>query len=266
MNRLQKKIDELKMKNRKALGMFVTAGYPTPESTSEIVLALEEAGADFVELGFPFSDPLADGPTIQQASEIALKNGMTLWKILEQVKAIRRRSTVPLVLMGYANPVFAYGLARFIHDASEAGVDGTIIADLPLEEAGEYRAVAQKNDLATIFLAAPTTSNERLRLLDEASTGFLYCVSLTGVTGQRDRLPEGAIEFLQRCKAVVRNNPILVGFGISSGEGARRLSAYADGVIVGSALINVLGQSTGDDVLPRIQHFTLQLREGLDKR
>ena len=185
MNRLFKRLASLRSENRKALSLFVTAGFPSADSTVPLVLEFANAGADIIELGVPFSDPIADGPTIQLSSETALRNGITLEKTFAMARTIRQRCDVPLVLMGYANPIYAFGLSRFLDSCVDAGIDGTINADLPLEESEEYRRLALEKGTAAIFLAAPTTSRDRLIQLDRISTGFLYCISVTGVTGER---------------------------------------------------------------------------------
>ena len=261
--RLQNRLKELRRDGRKALSLFVTAGFPSIRETVPLVLELAESGADVIELGMPFSDPVADGPTIQRSSEVALRNGVTLRKTLEFSRQIRARSDVPLVLMGYANPIYAYGLAKFLAQCSDIGVDGTIIADLPPEESEDYVRTAEKMSLAAIFLAAPTTTPRRLARLDEISTGFLYCVSITGVTGERRQIAKHALEFLQRARASVKKNPLLVGFGISTPEDASRIARLSDGVVIGSALIKVLQNGSGKP-LDRARRFTKSLRRALD--
>jgi tryptophan synthase alpha chain len=255
----------LKHTNRKALSLFVTAGYPTVETTVPLVVALADAGADVIELGIPFSDPIADGPTIQLSSEVALRNGITLQKTFNIAKEIRKQTDVPLVLMGYANPVYAFGLQKFLNKCKEVGVNGTIIADLSLEESAEYRTLAAQNDIATIFLAAPTTSNERLVQLDQASTGFLYCISITGVTGERQALASQAENFLKQARSCVKKNPLLVGFGISTPDDARRIAALSDGVIIGSALIKILQQTSGNHAIENAVKFVRSIRKALDE-
>jgi tryptophan synthase alpha chain len=253
-----------KTKDRKALSLFVTAGYPTIESTVPLVVAIANAGADIIELGIPFSDPIADGPTIQASSEIALRNGVTLKKVFEMAKEIRKQTSVPLVLMGYSNPIYAYGIENFFKMCSGIGIDGTIIPDIPLEESEAYRTFAQKNDIATIFLAAPTTSNERLAELDNASTGFLYCVSVTGVTGERQGLAKQSEEFLQRARKVVKKNPLLVGFGISTPDDACNVARLSDGVIIGSALIKLMQNSPQNHLIENVTEFVKSMRKALD--
>lgn len=255
MNRLTISLDQLRRDGRKALSLFVTAGYPSISVTVPLVLELAKTGADMVELGIPFSDPVADGPTIQISSETALRNGVTLSKTLEMAQEIRKKSSIPLVLMGYANPILAFGLENYLTTCTEVGIDGTIIADLPLEESGEYRHLAKEKNVATIFLAAPTTPEHRLVHLDDCSTGFLYCVSITGVTGERKGLADQAGAFLQRARAFVKNNPLLVGFGISTPEAARLVARYSDGVVIGSALIRVLHLSSQNHLIENAVAF-----------
>ncbi len=215
--------------------MFITAGFPDKEATPEIVLELEKGGADVIEIGMPFSDPLADGLVIQQSSASALRNGVTLDSILEDVKAIRRNSGIPIVLMGYLNPILRYGAERFFRSASEAGVDGVILPEVPKEESGAYAHLIQANGMSNILLVAPTTPDERIAEIDSESGGFLYCVSTTGVTGRSTA--HAVDEYVSRVKSIARKNPVLVGFGISTPREAEAYSRYADGVIVGSALI-----------------------------
>jgi tryptophan synthase alpha chain len=265
MNRLTQKLAHLKTTDSKALSVFITAGFPSIDATVDIVRTLEENGADIIEIGIPFSDPLADGPTIQRSSEIALKNGINVRKVLDIVSSVRSVSGIPIVLMGYLNPLLAFGLDTFIEAAAAAGAYGLIIPDLPFEEASDYRRLATTRGLSTIFLAAPTTGNERLRALDEASTGFLYCVSITGVTGQREGLPAEVTDFLRRVRSCATTNPVLVGFGISGKADVRQLSPYCDGVIVGSALIQRILNSNNGKYLNEIGGFVKELREGLEE-
>jgi tryptophan synthase alpha chain len=238
MNRITDKLQLLRQRNEKALALFLTAGYPTRDATVDLVLALERAGADIIELGMPFSDPLADGPVIQRASAIALKNGVTLDSILEDVNTIRKKSVVPIVLMGYVNPILRYGPGRFFSAAASAGADGIIVPELPLEESGMFSQLIVSAGLSHIHLVAPTTSTERMRRIDDVSSGFLYCVSVTGVTGMEGNIVSE--EYLQRVRLTARKNPVLVGFGIHSAADVKRYARLADGVIVGSALLQRL--------------------------
>ncbi len=229
-----------KEEKRSAFIPFITAGDPNILISEELILALSDAGADIIELGVPFSDPVADGPTIQASSQRALKNGITPEDVLTLVRKVREKGCMtPIVLMGYYNPVLQYGLSRFAEKMVEVGADGTIIADLPIEEAHEWRRIASINGLANIFLVAPTTPISRARFIAEASTGFLYYVSVTGITGARTELPEHLQEALRQVKAV-SPVPVGVGFGISTPEQVKMLSRIADGIIVGSAIIRVI--------------------------
>ncbi len=219
---------------------FITAGYPTATSTVPIVTALAASGADMIEIGMPFSDPLADGPTIQHASEVALRNGMTVVKTLEAVREIRASGTdAALILMGYCNPVFAYGVDAFIKDATQVGVDGLIIADMPPDEAGEFLVSCRAVGLSLTFLVAPNAPDDRIRKVDGASTHFSYCVSVTGVTGARSAIESRTIEFLQRMRKL-STKPFVVGFGIKKPEHVMTLGPHADGVVVGSAIIDAI--------------------------
>jgi tryptophan synthase alpha chain len=256
--------DKLKDKNTKALSLFITAGYPTIEVTVPLVTAMAKAGADIIELGIPFSDPIADGPTIQLSSETALRNGINLQKTLDLAREIRQTCGVPLVLMGYANPVYAYGFEKFFRACSEIGIDGTIIPDLPLEESDDYRTLAARHGVDTIFLAAPTTPLERIALLDEASTGFLYCVSVTGVTGERQELAGPTEQFLTQARAAVKKNPLLAGFGITTPDDARRIATLCDGVIIGSALIKTLQAAQNNHVVEHAVKFVKSMRGAVD--
>jgi len=224
---------------------FVTAGFPDRESTPEVVEAMGVAGADVVEIGIPFSDPLADGPTIQRSSEVALEGGMTVPGVLEIVESIRRNEAncdLPIVLMGYFNPLLAYGLERFLDDAKAIGVDGLIVPDVPPEEGREYRAACVERDLSATFLVAPNAPDERIRLVDQFSTHFSYCVTVTGVTGARSEVQGRTVEFLRRVRSLALK-PFVVGFGIKEAAHVLELGRHADGVVVGSALIDVLSRA-----------------------
>jgi tryptophan synthase alpha chain len=220
---------------------YYPLGYPTPEASVDVIESLAKNGADLIEVGLPFSDPLADGPVIQRATQIALEQGMTLHRALAAVRELRARGvTIPLVLMGYFNPLLAYGLERIADEAAEAGADGFIVPDLPPEEAAEFEAAI--HPLPQIRMLAPTTPDERVRRVTRAAQGFLYLVSLTGVTGARAALPEGLPEFVARVRAHT-SLPVCVGFGIATPEQARAVGKLADGVIVGSACVKTIGES-----------------------
>ncbi len=226
---------------------FITAGYPTATATVPIVTALAAAGADMIEIGMPFSDPLADGPTIQHSSEIALRNGMTVRKTLESVGEIRASGTdAPLILMGYCNPLYAYGIDAFLNDAAQAGVDGLIIADMPPDEADEFLAGCKAAGISATFLVAPNAPDDRIRKVDAASTHFSYCVTVTGVTGARSDVEGRTVKFLQRMRRLA-TKPFVVGFGIKKPEHVAALGPHADGVVVGSAIIDAIESAGGVD-------------------
>jgi tryptophan synthase alpha chain len=219
----------------KALALFLTAGYPRADSLRTLVPYLLDGGMDILEIGMPFSDPLADGPVIQESSTIALRNGVRLATILDDVAALRRSSEVPIVLMGYANPILRYGAARFFRDAASAGADGVILPELPLEEVDRFGGAMSEVGLDNILLVTPSSPVDRMESIDAASAGFLYCVSTTGVTGSRARV--ASEEYIRKVKVHARKNPVLVGFGIATVEDAGRLGPLADGIVVGSALL-----------------------------
>jgi len=241
--RIEKKFKELGSST--ALIPFITAGHPSIEATYNIVLTLEKNGADIIELGIPFSDPLADGPTIQKSSQHALDTGVTPGKVLDMVREIRQKSQVPLIFMVYYNIILQMGEEKFIEEAVSAGIDGIIVPDLPLEEADSLRKYAEDGGVDLIFLLAPTSTNERIKALCSASRGFVYYVSLTGVTGTRSSL---AVSIQEKVEAIKSNTklPVCVGFGISTPEQAKAVSKHADGVIVGSALVEKIEKSGGN--------------------
>lgn len=228
--------------DEKLMSLFLTAGYPDLESTVDLILGLEANGAELIELGMPFSDPLADGPTIQHSSTQAIANGITMEKIFGMVRQVRKQSEIPVILMGYINPVLRYGADRFCKDAAETGVDGLILPDIPVEESGIIKEYADEYGLSLIYLVAPNTSDERMKIIDEASQGFVYCVSVTGVTGARDgeEVARSVNRFIERVNRVITKNPKMIGFGIKSHEDAQNIAREADGFIVGSALIDTI--------------------------
>lgn len=240
---------------------YFMAGYPTLEASLEAILAAEEAGADLIELGMAFSDPLADGPVIQAAATHALENGATTEAVFDLLKRIRERSEIPVALMTYYNLVFRYGHERFAKAAAEMGADGVIIPDLPPEEATEWMKAAEEAGLATIFLVAPTSTPERIAMAAAASTGFVYCVSLTGVTGERAALPANLVDLVDSVKAVT-DKPVAVGFGISTPMQASEVGRIADGVIIGSALVRLLGES-GNAVKERVTGYISSIKNAL---
>ncbi|CAD7779138.1 MAG: Tryptophan synthase alpha chain [Candidatus Methanoperedenaceae archaeon GB37] len=232
----------LKKQNRRALIPYITAGDPDLDITAKLILTISQNGGDILELGVPFSDPLADGPTIQAASQRALKSGTTLKGILEMVREIRKKIDIPLVLMSYYNPLRQYGLEALARDASKAGINGFIVPDLTPEEATDWLKVCKEHSLDTIFLIAPTTSLNRARKIAQMSRGFIYYVSVTGVTGARESLPQDIIENLKQLRKIT-NKPIAVGFGISSPNHVRMLVPYTDGIVVGSAIVKLIGET-----------------------
>ncbi len=263
MSRIQATFAALKERHETALIPFITAGDPDLAVTEDVIQALVESGADLIELGIPFSDPMADGPTIQAASERALAAGVTLNGVLQLVTNVRKKTQVPLILMGYYNPIFCYGAERFARDAAVAGVDALLLVDLPPEEIGEISAAMAESGIDLITLLAPTTPPERMKRLAEVAQGYLYYVSMTGVTGVQKISPQEiqrAVEELKGMSAV----PVAVGFGITTAEDARAVGAFADGVVVGSALVKIIeenGQSK--ELLPKVAKFIDELKHGL---
>ena len=246
----------------KALIAYITVGYPTIEATQKIAAVLANNGCDIIELGIPFSDPLADGATIQKASYRALQQGTTPQACLKVAHQLHQKIATPLVFMTYYNPVFNFGLEAFCQSCAEAGISGLIIPDLPPEEGVELEAVTQKHNLDLIYLLAPTSTEERITTVAERSRGFIYLVSLTGVTGARQILPPELESFVKRVKQKAKQ-PLCVGFGVSNPEQASRIARIADGVIVGSRLIQLIEEDTA---LSSLKAFTLSLREALDLR
>jgi tryptophan synthase alpha chain len=249
--------------HRKLLSLFLTAGFPQSEATLPLLKLLGAAGADLIELGMPFSDPLADGPTIQRSSQIALQNGMTAKKVLAIAEAAKSQLRAPLILMGYYNPILQFGPEKFARAAAEAGVQGLIIPDLPPEESLALRETAGALGVSLIYLASPNTSEKRLALIDELTTSFIYAVSVTGVTGARENIANQASEFLQRLRQQVKH-PVLVGFGVAGAADARQLSDYCDGVIVGSALLHQIEKHWPST--QSVSDFVGALRRGLDEK
>jgi len=252
-------------RGRKFLSLFITAGYPGLTATVPIAQLLANSGADLIELGIPFSDPLADGPTIQRASTVALQNGVTLATVLEMAKEISSKTTVPIILMGYYNPILQFGVERFISAAHGAGVQGMIIPDLPIEESKTIREHALAAGMSLIYLVAPNTPAPRLGLIDSLTTSFVYATSVTGVTGARQNVAAAASDFLTKLRRHIRH-PMLVGFGVSTPEDARRLCRQSDGVIVGSALVSLINENFGKpDGEKEIMRYVRELKNGVQE-
>src|SRR5712692_253154 len=268
--RTAKRFEDLKRAGELGLVAYITAGDPTLEATRRIVLALAEAGADIIELGVPFSDPLADGQVIQRASERALKSGTTLTRVIDLVRDLRARTEVPLVLFSYFNPILQMGIEKFAAAAASAGADGVLVTDLTPEESEEYRKIVRGRGLDTIFLAAPTSSDDRLRRIAKVSSGFLYLISRTGVTGQRDTLPEELPSLVRRARAATAL-PLAVGFGISLPGHVSILGGLADAAVVGSALVAEIARAKTADaaaaaVAERVRLLKAAARQGLSRR
>lgn len=258
---ITKKISEAFDKGSTALMPYFTIGYPDYETSLAVVEACVEAGADLMELGMSFSDPLADGPTIQHSTQVALENGITVRRCLEAVAELRARGvSVPLILMGYINPMLSYGLENFVTEAAQAGASGFIIPDLPPDEGGELRALCQQQGLDLVFLLSPNSSEERIRFVTEQCSGFVYLVSVLGITGERDALASALADFVGRVRTQTEK-PLAVGFGISTPEQATAVGEIADGVIVGSALIKAAGQA--DDPVGAARDYVGRLKRAL---
>lgn len=264
MNRIEKRHADLKAEGLAAFNVYLCAGDPDLETTAELVPALEKAGVDMIELGMPFSDPIADGPVIQAAGQRSLDRGTTLTKVLDLVAALRKRSEIPIALMTYYNVVHKFGLERFVNEAARVGVDGLIVPDLIPEEAGELIALARAAGLATIFFVAPTSTDERIALADRSSTGFIYCVSVTGITGARAALPSNLRDYLAHVRSRT-TKPLVVGFGVSNVEQVRALSQVSDGVIVGSAVVREIEAASGlprAELVKKVASFVASLAAG----
>lgn len=248
MNRIERKFRELKISNKKAFVAFITAGYPSLEVTERLVLEFDRIGVDIIELGVPFSDPLADGPIIQEASQFALKKNVQLVNILDLVRRLRKHTQIPLCLMSYYNPIFCFGEEKFVKSAKAVGVDGVIIPDLPPEEGRNLIKLSNKSGLDVICFIAPTTSCARKKYISGITKGFIYYICLTGVTGPRQKLPDDLISNLKGIKRITKK-PVCVGFGVSSRLQVKQIYSVADGVIVGSAIVKKIRENTGKPAL-----------------
>lgn len=262
MSRISETFRSLKNKNEKAFIPFITAGDPDLETTERLIPELEKAGADIIELGVPFSDPIADGPVIQRSSERALRKNYTLFDIFSMVRHVRQSTCVPMVLFSYFNPLLQIGVSRLAADAKRVGIDGILVTDLTPEEAEPFRTEIRREGIDTIFLVAPTSSPPRVRLICEASSGFVYLVSRTGVTGTRDALADGIVPMigeLRRCTAL----PVAVGFGISNPEQVRQICQHADAAVVGSAIVAKIEEWGNDkDLVTKVGEFARWLKAG----
>ena len=262
MTRIGRMFENLKRDGRKGLVAYLTAGDPSPEHTPALVEALERGGADLIELGVPFSDPIADGPVIQQAGERALKAGATLTKVLEIAAQIRQRSEVPLLLFTYLNPVMRYGLERLAAEAARVGIDGCLLIDASVEEAEGYVAAMHRHGLDTVFLVAPTSTRRRLELVAKYSTGFVYLVSRTGVTGEQESLSDAVAPLVRAVRAVTAL-PLAVGFGVSKPEHVTELGGQVEAVVVGSAIVRVIERNRDNASLEiQLESFVRELKRG----
>lgn len=266
MNRIKNKFATVRANNEKVLIVYLTAGDPSMDVTKKLILALEKAGVDILEIGVPFSDPTADGPVIQAASQRSLKSGTTLEGVLKMVAEVRKVSEIPIVLFGYFNPIFAYGVKNFAQSAKAAGVDGVLVVDLPYEEAGELRKYTDKAGIDFISLIAPTTGRERLKKIAARASGFLYYISITGITGT-------AAPKIEKIKSEVKNIrkitnlPIAVGFGISRPEQARDIARFADGVVIGSAIVRLIDENKNNRDLERIvSRYVSEIKKALKSK
>lgn len=241
---MNKLLSAFENRSEKLLSIYFSAGYPLLDDTGQIMVALQKGGADLIEVGIPFSDPVADGPTIQDSNKIALDNGITLKKILEQVNEVKEKIRIPVILMGYLNPVYQYGMEKFCKDCQIAGVSGLIIPDLPVQEyQNEYESLFERHQLANIFLITPQTSEERIREIDDISRSFIYMVSSASTTGARTGLSKDQVKYFKRVEGMNLKSPLMIGFGISDHQSFAEATMYANGAIIGSAFINVLKKS-----------------------
>ena len=266
MNRIDERFSLLAARGEKAFIPYITAGDPSIDGTCRLVLSLEQAGADVIELGIPFSDPIADGSVNQEAALRALRNHVTLHDIVILVKRLREQTQIPIIFFTYYNPVMAYGLEAFASDVAEAGVDGILCVDLPPEESEEYKRLLDAKGVATVYLIAPTSPEDRIRLISSYSTGFLYYVSRTGVTGVRADIDGATQDMVKRIKQA-SNLPVAVGFGVSTPEQAREIAGYADAVVVGSAIVRMVGQLGDTPVMAeRVRSFAEQLAKAIKNK
>ena len=261
MGRIANTFNALRAQGEKALVIYLTAGDPSLEVTKEIALGLDAAGVDCLEIGVPFSDPTADGPIIQAASQRALRNGTTLSAILDMIESIRTVSEIPVVLFGYYNPILSYGTERFAARAKETGVDGILVVDLPPEEAHELRQYTDPQGIDFISLIAPTTGTERMKMIASDASGFLYYISITGVTGTAKPQVEEVAKDIQRIRTVTEL-PLIVGFGISTPQQASQIAPYADGIVIGSAVVQMIEEHADKfDLVTHVAHYAKEIKE-----
>jgi len=262
--RIEKVLRSLREEEKKSLIIYITAGDPDLKVTEELVYSIAEAGADVVELGIPFSDPLADGPTIQQASQRALNRKVTIPKILSTIEKIRKKSSVPIALMTYYNPIFYYGLDRFVTSSKAIGVDGLIVPDLPLEESKKLRGITERFGIELISFIAPTSTPERIDAITKVARGFIYCVSVTGVTGIRENLSLDVAEMIRKIRPYT-DIPLAIGFGISNAKQAKEMIKYTDAIIVGSAVVKIIENYQNDlsVLLGQVKSFVKSLKEAI---
>jgi tryptophan synthase alpha chain len=255
---------ELKEKGHKAFIPFITCGYPDMDGFMRTYEVLDSCGADIIEIGIPFSDPLADGPVIQKTSKIAIDNGVTTDSVFEAVGKIREKSSTPIALLTYFNMIYKYGVGQFLNNAADSGANGVIIPDLPLEEYENYDGYFKDSSVDNIMIASLTSDNERLKSIGKAGMGFVYCVSLKGVTGVRDRLSDELEDFLKRLRSVT-NLPLAVGFGISTPEQVKSIKDKCDGIIIGSRILNILlKEDDFDKGLKKLEKFVNQIKKSLE--
>jgi tryptophan synthase alpha chain len=257
MSRISEYINDINNKNEKVLSVYLTAGFPDKECFTEVALNILDAGADMLEVGIPFSDPLADGRVIQHSSHQALLKGVTVRDIFNCTKTIREKTTKPIILMGYANPILRYGLDNFLNDGKNCGVDGIIVPDISLEEYESFFG-SSNNEIDKILLSTPSSTDKRIQAIDNTSTGFVYCVSVTGTTGVRGSFSDTVINSIQRTYSLVKKNKMLVGFGISGKDNIEQISPYCNGVIVGSAIIKKIMDCKRD--FSPVYNYTRELK------
>lgn len=261
MNRLTEKFIQLKREKRKSLSIFITAGYPDLKTTEKLIFLLEKSGVDIIEIGIPFSDPIADGHIIQKSSYLSLKKGTSLNKVLELIYRIRDKVNLPIVIMSYLNPINKYGIQKFFIDSKRVGIDGLIIPDIILEESKEIEKLSKRYRVPLIYFVSPTTSLERRKKILKKSTGFIYVVSLTGVTGPRKKFPEYLNDFLKDLRETTKKS-LLIGFGISNPQQIVSINEYIDGIIIGSAIIKIISKKN-KNMFHRIEKFINSFRKVL---